>query len=98
MMKVQMVALFLLLPAFFIQRVPPANTGYIQGRVLRGDTGEPIAAAVLTLQRVMTTAESIAAGPFPSRDSNSPSRSDARGEFVFKNVATGRYRLFAISP
>ena len=98
MMKVHLAALFLLLPVFFIQLVPPANTGYIQGRVLRGDTGEPIAGAVLTLQRVMTAAESIAAGPVPSRDSNSPIRSDARGEFVFKDVATGRYRLLAISP
>src|SRR5687767_6320149 len=73
-------ALFLLLTLFTPTELRPIS---IDGIVVRSDTGEPVAGAIVMLADA--TGRSI----------KSESRADISGRFVFADVEPGRYQLTA---
>src|SRR5258705_312409 len=92
MMKVHRAALFLLLPVFVIQRVPPANTGYIQGRVISGD-GDPVEGMEVLVARPVydeNGQKNLQAG--------SSTRTDDRGIYRLFSIPSERYSLIVRSP
>jgi hypothetical protein len=62
-------------------------TGQLQGRVVAAATGEPIAGATVTRERIDTPAWSLP-----------PARSGADGAFDLGSASAGRYRVTAKAP
>jgi hypothetical protein len=75
----------LLLAAVADARPQIGNRGTVQGVVLRGDTGEPVADAVIAVDPLD---EKTAAGKMPD-----PTTSDSRGRFTLPDLNSGNYRL-----
>jgi protocatechuate 3,4-dioxygenase beta subunit len=84
-------SLLLLLSVVLFGQTPPrpAETSVVAGHVLNAATGEPLAKATMTLERIDQKTEQS------NWEQSYNAASDASGGFSFREVVPGRYRLRA---
>jgi hypothetical protein len=74
------------------QRPTDSKSALITGRVVEGDGGQPVAAAVVALAPLGARAPAGPGGPIPAV------LTDSEGRFFFNALEAGTYRLSAVKP